>query len=156
MAVLKRFNKGHSLTKHTARAKPAARTTQSKPGEHTLQEILSQPRIWSETETQLREARLLEKFSDLFSPRSPLDQALLHPRDRRAGLRTALCPGGNTAAPGRGTSRADVALRRNHRGAARGGIAAETPDYPNTGSHLQPAKPSGRAVHAFLQAHLGR
>jgi glucosamine--fructose-6-phosphate aminotransferase (isomerizing) len=71
MAVLKRFNKGHSLTKHTARAKPAARTTQSKPGEHTLQEILSQPRIWSETETQLRESRLLEKFSDLFSPRSP-------------------------------------------------------------------------------------
>jgi glucosamine--fructose-6-phosphate aminotransferase (isomerizing) len=59
------------LTKHTARTKPAARIRQSKPGELTLQEILSQPRIWSETETQLREARLLEKFSDLFSPRSP-------------------------------------------------------------------------------------
>ena len=59
------------MTKHTARTKPAARTPQRKPGEHTLQEILSQPRIWSETETQLREAKLLEKFSDLFSPRSP-------------------------------------------------------------------------------------
>jgi glucosamine--fructose-6-phosphate aminotransferase (isomerizing) len=41
------------------------------PGEHTLQEILSQPRIWSETETQLHESRLLENFADLFSPRSP-------------------------------------------------------------------------------------
>ncbi|HEV3419158.1 MAG TPA: hypothetical protein VG075_02540, partial [Candidatus Acidoferrum sp.] len=59
------------MTKRTARTKPVARPRQSKPGEHTLQEILSQPHIWSETETQLREARLLEKFSDLFSPRSP-------------------------------------------------------------------------------------
>lgn len=59
------------MTKHSARTKPAARSRQSKPGEHTLQEILSQPRIWSETGTQLREAQLLEKFSDLFSPRSP-------------------------------------------------------------------------------------
>src|SRR5260370_38647093 len=71
MAVLKRFNKRHSLTRHTAGIKSAARTRQSKPGEHTLQEILSQPRVWTETETQLREAHLLEKFSDLFSPRSP-------------------------------------------------------------------------------------
>jgi glucosamine--fructose-6-phosphate aminotransferase (isomerizing) len=62
---------GRSLTKHTARIQPAARTRQGKPGQHTLQEILSQPRIWSETETQLREAQLLEKFSNLFSPRSP-------------------------------------------------------------------------------------
>jgi len=59
------------LSKHTARTKPEARPSQSKPGEHTLQEILSQPRIWSETETHLREAKLLEKFADLFSPRSP-------------------------------------------------------------------------------------
>jgi glutamine---fructose-6-phosphate transaminase (isomerizing) len=59
------------LTKRTAGIKSAARTRQSKPGEHTLQEILSQPRVWTETETQLREAHLLEKFSDLFSPRSP-------------------------------------------------------------------------------------
>jgi glutamine---fructose-6-phosphate transaminase (isomerizing) len=59
------------LTKHTVRRKPAPRTRAGRPGEHTLQEILSQPRIWSETETQLREARLLEKLSNLFSPRSP-------------------------------------------------------------------------------------
>src|SRR5260370_1403230 len=71
MAVLKRFNKRHSLTKHAAGIKSAARTRQSKPGEHTLQEILSQPRVWTETETQLREAHLLEKLYDLFSPRSP-------------------------------------------------------------------------------------
>jgi len=59
------------LKKHSARTSPAARARRTKPGEHTLQEILSQPRIWGETVTQLREARLLEKFSDLFSPRSP-------------------------------------------------------------------------------------
>ena len=59
------------MKKHSARTSPAARARRTKPGHHTLQEILSQPRIWSETETQLREARLLEKFSDLFSPRSP-------------------------------------------------------------------------------------
>ena len=59
------------MTKRTAGIKSAARTRQSKPGEHTLREILSQPRVWTETETQLREAHLLEKFSDLFSPRSP-------------------------------------------------------------------------------------
>ena len=51
--------------------KPAPRPRPAKPGEHTLQEILSQPHIWSETETQLREAQLLEKFTSLFSPRSP-------------------------------------------------------------------------------------
>jgi glucosamine--fructose-6-phosphate aminotransferase (isomerizing) len=60
-----------SLTKSSARTRPAARTRQTPPGEHTLQEILSQPRIWSETETQLHESRLLENFAELFSPRSP-------------------------------------------------------------------------------------
>ena len=59
------------MTKHAAGIKSGARNRQGKPGEHTLQEILSQPRVWTETETQLREAHLLEKFSDLFSPRSP-------------------------------------------------------------------------------------
>ena len=59
------------MKKRTATRKPSPRTREGRPGEHTLQEILSQPRIWSETETQLREAGLLEKFSGLFSPRSP-------------------------------------------------------------------------------------
>jgi glutamine---fructose-6-phosphate transaminase (isomerizing) len=71
MSVLKRFNMRRSLTKPSARSRPAARAAQTRPGEHTLKEILSQPRIWSETETQLRESRLLENFSALFSPRSP-------------------------------------------------------------------------------------
>lgn len=60
-----------SLRKHTLRSTPAERPRQSKPGEHTLHEILSQPRTWSETETQLRESQTLEKFATLFSPRSP-------------------------------------------------------------------------------------
>ena len=51
--------------------KAAAAAPKSQPGEHTLQEILSQPKIWTATETQLRESRLLEKFAALFSPRSP-------------------------------------------------------------------------------------
>jgi glutamine---fructose-6-phosphate transaminase (isomerizing) len=71
IAALNRFNKRIPLTKRTAKRKPSPRTREGRPGEHTLQEILSQPRIWSETETQLREAGLLEKFSGLFSPRSP-------------------------------------------------------------------------------------
>lgn len=49
----------------------AAAPRRLKPGEHTLQEILSQPQIWSETETQLRESQLLEQFATLYSPRSP-------------------------------------------------------------------------------------
>jgi len=59
------------LSKSTRKRQPAAAPHKSKPGEHTLQEILSQPRIWSETETQLRASGLLEKFATLFSPRSP-------------------------------------------------------------------------------------
>lgn len=59
------------MTKRSPRTKPSAQGRRSKPGEQTLQEIFSQPRAWTETETQLRESQLLEKFSNLFSPRSP-------------------------------------------------------------------------------------
>jgi glucosamine--fructose-6-phosphate aminotransferase (isomerizing) len=59
------------LKRQSARTKQLPRGQRSKPGEHTLEEVLSQPRTWTETETQLREAQLLEKFSSLFSPRSP-------------------------------------------------------------------------------------
>ena len=60
------------MPKTTLRSKkPPARPAKTTPGAHTLQEILSQPRIWSETEAQLRDSRLLEKFASLFSPRSP-------------------------------------------------------------------------------------
>jgi glucosamine--fructose-6-phosphate aminotransferase (isomerizing) len=60
-----------SLKKQPAGTKSSARGQRNKPGEQTLEEILSQPRVWSETETQLRESQLLEKYSKLFSPRSP-------------------------------------------------------------------------------------
>jgi glucosamine--fructose-6-phosphate aminotransferase (isomerizing) len=58
-------------TKGPSPRETTPRQRKGKPGQHTLQEILSQPRTWSETETQLRESRLLEKFAGLFSPRSP-------------------------------------------------------------------------------------
>jgi glucosamine--fructose-6-phosphate aminotransferase (isomerizing) len=60
-----------TLRNHKARKAASTQPRPSKPGAHTLEEILSQPRIWSETETQLRESQLLEKFATLFSPRSP-------------------------------------------------------------------------------------
>jgi len=71
ISALKRFN----MKPHPARG-ASKRTKEPRPhptklGEHTLQEILSQPRIWAETETQLRESQILEKFATLFSPRSP-------------------------------------------------------------------------------------
>jgi glucosamine--fructose-6-phosphate aminotransferase (isomerizing) len=59
------------VTRSVSRSKTGAAPRSSKPGEHTLDEILSQPQVWSETETQLRESRLLEKFAELYSPRSP-------------------------------------------------------------------------------------
>ena len=71
IAVLKRFNMTPPRTKRAPGSGPSPHPRKSKPGEHTLQEILSQPRTWSETETQLRESRLLERFAGLFSPRSP-------------------------------------------------------------------------------------
>ena len=71
IALLKRFNKGRSLSKTTVQRKPSAARHHAEPGENTLQEILSQPRIWSETEIQLRESQLLAAFATQFSPRSP-------------------------------------------------------------------------------------
>jgi len=71
IAVLKRFNMTTPRTKRAPGTSPTARPRKCKPGEHTLEEILSQPRTWSETETRLRESRRLEKFAGLFSPRSP-------------------------------------------------------------------------------------
>lgn len=59
------------MTKQRAKSAPASRRQRSKPGEHTLAEIVSQPQIWSETDKRLRESLLLEKYAALFSPRSP-------------------------------------------------------------------------------------
>ena len=44
---------------------------ESRPAEHTLAEIFSQPRIWAETYTVLRKSGILERLADTFSPRSP-------------------------------------------------------------------------------------
>jgi len=43
----------------------------SRPGEHTLAEILSQPQIWKETEKRLKSSGALEHLAEIFSPRSP-------------------------------------------------------------------------------------
>jgi len=59
------------LTKQPIEKASKTRPRTAKPGEHTLKEILSQPRIWSDTDAKLRETKLLERYADLFSPRSP-------------------------------------------------------------------------------------
>lgn len=41
------------------------------PAEHTLQEILSQPHIWAETEEHLSTSHTLDRLADTFSPRTP-------------------------------------------------------------------------------------
>ena len=47
------------------------REEHSRPGAHTLAEILSQPQIWKETEKRLKSSGALEHLADIFSPRSP-------------------------------------------------------------------------------------
>jgi len=56
--------------KRPAAKRASAKSPKPRPGVHTLQEILSQPQIWAATESHLRDSRLLEKYSELFSPRS--------------------------------------------------------------------------------------
>lgn len=57
----------------TRRSKPKtpARTPKSRPAEHTLAEINSQPHIWAEAESQLEKSGILHRLSETFSPRSP-------------------------------------------------------------------------------------
>ena len=71
IAVLNRFNMRTPLSRTAPRSRLATASRKSKHGEHTLQEILSQPRIWAETDAQLRASEELERFTTLFSPRSP-------------------------------------------------------------------------------------
>jgi glucosamine--fructose-6-phosphate aminotransferase (isomerizing) len=54
-----------------SRAKNATLTSSRRPGVHTLAEILSQPAIWTETESQLSASGTLQTLADTFSPRSP-------------------------------------------------------------------------------------
>jgi glucosamine--fructose-6-phosphate aminotransferase (isomerizing) len=63
--VLKRFNGSNFLVDQ------AKRKNTSKPGEHTLAEILSQPQIWKETEKRLKSSGALVHLTEIFSPRSP-------------------------------------------------------------------------------------
>jgi glutamine---fructose-6-phosphate transaminase (isomerizing) len=52
-------------------AKSTAPKIRPRPAEHTLAEIFSEPRIWLETDSHLRESGILERFVEIFSPRSP-------------------------------------------------------------------------------------
>ncbi len=40
-------------------------------GKNTLAEILSQPRIWAETQERLRSSGILDQLADVFSPKTP-------------------------------------------------------------------------------------
>jgi glutamine---fructose-6-phosphate transaminase (isomerizing) len=51
--------------------KSSAPAIKSRPAEHTLAEIFSQPHIWLETDSRLRKSAILERFVEIFSPRSP-------------------------------------------------------------------------------------
>jgi len=48
-----------------------SRAPKSRPAEHTLAEITSQPHIWAEAKSQLRKAGILDRLAETFSPRSP-------------------------------------------------------------------------------------
>src|SRR5260221_4819239 len=66
--TLFRSNMRFSLKKHSARTSPAARARRTKPGEHTLQEILSQPRVWGRISCNVRSEEHtseLQSHSDL-------------------------------------------------------------------------------------------
>src|SRR6266481_5723571 len=167
MSVLKRFNKRYSLTKHTAGIKSAARTRQSKPGEHTLQEILSQPRVWTETETQLREAQLLEKFSDLFSPRSPwlfvgcgssyyLSRLIAALWTKHFYIPATGVPASELLFAPEGTLRrlgAEQVVLMSRSGETTEVLRAA--ELLQKHLNVQTSKPSGNAVHPFVQTHLG-
>ena len=45
--------------------------SKSRPAEHTLAEIFSQPHIWAETSLHLKKFHMLDHLADTFSPRSP-------------------------------------------------------------------------------------
>ncbi len=67
--LLNRLNKRmESLAGKTAKS---ARVGKHQPAENTLSEILSQPRIWEETEQHLTNSGTLQHLADTFTPRSP-------------------------------------------------------------------------------------
>lgn len=60
-----------SPVKRVNRAKNSALATSGRPGAHTLAEILSQPAIWTETESRLAASGTLQTLADTLSSRSP-------------------------------------------------------------------------------------
>ncbi len=56
--------------KKVSRVKNTASSASERPGAHTLAEILSQPAIWTETESHLAASGTLQTLADTFSPRS--------------------------------------------------------------------------------------
>ena len=59
------------MATRTAKAPAQGHKKKSRPAEHTLAEIYSQPKIWAETEKQLREGGALDRLAESYSPRSP-------------------------------------------------------------------------------------
>jgi glutamine---fructose-6-phosphate transaminase (isomerizing) len=59
------------LATQTAKVQAQGQKMKPRPAEHTLAEIYSQPKIWSETEKKLSEAGTLDSLAGGFSPRSP-------------------------------------------------------------------------------------
>jgi glutamine---fructose-6-phosphate transaminase (isomerizing) len=59
------------LGKRRSPSKSQSRQSKSRPAEHTLAEILSQPQIWADTYLQLANSGILDSLSETFSPRSP-------------------------------------------------------------------------------------
>jgi glutamine---fructose-6-phosphate transaminase (isomerizing) len=59
------------LGKSRSSAKSLPQKSKPRLAEHTLAEILSQPKIWKETELQLAKSGILDRLADIFSPRSP-------------------------------------------------------------------------------------
>ena len=59
------------MPNHSTAAKSRAAASKARPAQHTLAEILSQPRIWADTDEHLTKSGVLERLSDTFSPRSP-------------------------------------------------------------------------------------
>ena len=59
------------MVTRTAKAPAKGQPKKLRPAEHTLAEIYSQPKIWAETDQQLRETGTLQRLAESFSPRSP-------------------------------------------------------------------------------------
>lgn len=59
------------MSKRRSTSKSSAREQKSRPAQHTLAEIFSQPQIWADTELHLKKSGMLDHLSQTFSPRSP-------------------------------------------------------------------------------------